>query len=69
METHKTTQIGGAPVLRRCVSCGKLLNELSGAETPLRESAATLAMSGAQECAACRLSEYRRSLKDSYSRW
>jgi len=52
------------------VSCGKVLNESSGAESMCRESAATLAMSSAhQECSACRLSEYRRSLKDSYSRW
>ena len=70
MNTHKDATPVGGPVLRRCVSCGKVLNELSGAESMCRESAATLAMSSAhQECSACRLSEYRRSLKDSYSRW
>ena len=70
VDTHKatTTPVGDGPVLRRCVSCGKTLNELSGAETLLRESAATLAMSATQECSACRLSGYRRSLKDQYSR-
>jgi hypothetical protein len=71
VNTHKTTTpVGGGPVLSRCVSCGKVLSESSGAESMCRESAATLAMSSAQqECSACRLSEYRRSLKDSYSRW
>ena len=70
MAAHKlmTTPVGGGRVLRRCVSCGKVLNELSGAETLLRESAATLAMSTTQACSVCRLSEYRRSLKDQYSR-
>ena len=58
--------VGGGPVLRRCVSCGKVLGELSGTE--VRESAATLAMSATQECSACRMTEYRRSLKDLYSR-
>jgi hypothetical protein len=53
------------PVLRRCSSCGAVLSERSGARV-VRETPATLAMSGAQECAACRLSEYRRALRDQY---
>jgi hypothetical protein len=71
VNSHKaTTPAGGGPALRRCVSCGKVIDELSGAETLVRESSATLAMSSAaRECSACRLSEYRRSLKDQYRRW
>lgn len=60
--------VGGGPVLRRCVSCGKVMGEVSGTEAMLRESAATRAMSAAQECSSCRLSEYRRVLKDLYTR-
>ena len=70
MDTHKATTrpVTVEPVLRRCASCGMVLTDYTGARM-LRESAATIAMSATQECAACRLSEYRRTLRDQYSRY
>ena len=70
MDTHKatTTPVNAESALRRCASCGTVLTDDAGTRM-LRESAATLAMSATQECAACRLSEYRRSLRDQYSRY
>jgi hypothetical protein len=69
LNTHKATStpVNAETVLRRCASCGMVLTDYVGTRM-LRETPATIAMSGTQECAACRLSEYRRSLRDQYSR-
>ena len=69
MHTHNaTTPAATQPILKRCASCGTLLHEPDG-ESMVRESAATRAMSTVQECAACRLAEYRRMVREQLSVW
>jgi hypothetical protein len=66
VNSDKAAAVNVQPALRRCSTCGAVLSDLFASRL-VRETPATLAMSGTQECAACRLSEYRRLLRAQYT--